>query len=46
MWLNACVDGQLKLVGLEAELERLGLPEADRQRMRQLVQAALAHRRR
>jgi peptide-methionine (S)-S-oxide reductase len=46
MWLNACVDGHLKLEGLEAELERLGLPEAERDRMRRLVQAALAHRRR
>ena len=46
MWLNACVDGHLKLEGLEAEFERLGLPEADRERMRRLVQAALAHRRR
>jgi peptide-methionine (S)-S-oxide reductase len=46
MWLNACVDGLLKLEGLEAEFERMGLSEEDRQRMRTLVQAALAHRRR
>ncbi len=46
MWLNACVDGQLKLAGLETEFERLGLPETDRQQMRQLVQTALAYRRR
>ncbi len=46
MWLNACVDGQLKLEGLEAEFERLGLPEAERQRMRKLVLAALSYRRR
>jgi peptide-methionine (S)-S-oxide reductase len=46
MWLNACVDGQWKLEGLEAEFKRLGLSEADTQRMRRLMQAALAHRRR
>jgi peptide-methionine (S)-S-oxide reductase len=46
MWLNACVDGQWKREGLEAELERLGLSEADRLQMRRLAQAALAHRRR
>jgi peptide-methionine (S)-S-oxide reductase len=46
MWLNACVDGQWKLADLEAELERLGLPEAERQPVRGLAQAALAHRRR
>lgn len=46
MWLNACVDGQWKLADVEAELERLGLSEAERQPVRQLVQAALAHRRR
>ncbi len=46
MWLNACVDGQLKREALEEEFERLGLGETDRQRLRGLVQAALAHRRR
>ena len=46
MWLNACVDGHLKLEGLEAEFERLGLSEADRERMRRLVQGALSQRRR
>ncbi len=46
MWLNACVDGHWKLEGLEAEFDRLGLSEAARERMRRLVQAALAHRRR
>jgi peptide-methionine (S)-S-oxide reductase len=46
MWLNACVDGQWKLADVEAELERLGLPEADRQPVRRLVQASLANRRR
>jgi peptide-methionine (S)-S-oxide reductase len=46
MWLNACVGGYLKREALEAELERLGLPEAERQRMFRLGQAALAHRRR
>lgn len=46
MWLNACIDGQLKLADLEAEFERLGLPEAERQRMHQLVEGALAYRRR
>jgi peptide-methionine (S)-S-oxide reductase len=46
MWLNACVDGQLKLEGLEAEFERLGLSEPERQRMRMLVQTALGYRRR
>jgi peptide-methionine (S)-S-oxide reductase len=46
MWLNACVGGYLKREELEAELERLGLPEAERQRVLRLGQAALAHRRR
>lgn len=46
MWLNACVDGHWNLEGLEAEFERMGLPETDRERMRRLVQAALAQRRR
>jgi peptide-methionine (S)-S-oxide reductase len=46
MWLNACVSGQLKREELEAELEHLGLPEADRQRLLRLAQAALAQRRR
>lgn len=46
MWLNACVGGQLKREGLEAELERLDLPEADRQQLLRLALAALAHRRR
>jgi peptide-methionine (S)-S-oxide reductase len=46
MWLNACVGGYLKREELEAELERLALPEADRQRLLRLAQAALAHRRR
>jgi peptide-methionine (S)-S-oxide reductase len=46
MWLNACVDGHWKLEGLEAEFEHLGLSEADRERMRRLVQTALAQRRR
>ena len=46
MWLNACIDGQLKLEALEAEFERLGLTEAERQRMRKLVQGALSYRRR
>ena len=46
MWLNACVDGQLKLEGLEAEFERLGLTEAERQQMRKLVQGVLTYRRR
>ena len=46
MWLNACVDGCLKLERLEAEFERLGLSEAERQRLRGLVRTALAHRRR
>jgi peptide-methionine (S)-S-oxide reductase len=46
MWLNACVDGQWKLDALTAELERLGLAEAERQRVVKLVRAALAHRRR
>jgi peptide-methionine (S)-S-oxide reductase len=46
MWLNACVDGQWKLADVEAELERLGLSEADRQPVRRLVQASLANRRR
>lgn len=46
MWLNACVDGQLKLEALEPELERLGLSEPERQRVRRLVQTALSYRRR
>src|SRR5262245_43297652 len=46
MWLNACVDGQWKLAGLETEFERLGLSDAERLWMRQLAQAALGHRRR
>ncbi|HEX8435676.1 peptide-methionine (S)-S-oxide reductase, partial [Archangium sp.] len=46
MWLNACVDGQLKLDGVAAELEHFALSEADRQRLLKLAQAALAHRRR
>ena len=46
MWLNACVDGQLKREDLEALFEPLALSEADLQRVRRLTQAALAHRRR
>jgi peptide-methionine (S)-S-oxide reductase len=46
MWLNACVGGELKREGLEAEFEHLQLPETDRQRLRKLAQLALAHRRR
>jgi peptide-methionine (S)-S-oxide reductase len=46
MWLNACVGGELKRDGLEAEFEHLQLPETDRQRLRKLAQLALAHRRR
>ncbi len=46
MWLNACVDGQLKLEGVAAELERFELSEDDRRRLLKLAQAALAHRRR
>lgn len=46
MWLNACVGGYLTREELEAEVERLGLPEAGRQRMLSLGKAALAHRRR
>ncbi len=46
MWLNACVDGQLKRQDVEALLEPLALPEAELQRLRSLTQAALAHRRR
>ena len=46
MWLNACVGGYLKREALEAELERLGLPEVERQGVLRLGQAALAHRRR
>lgn len=46
MWLNACVGGYLKREELEAEVTRLGLPEAERQRVLRLGHAALAHRRR
>lgn len=45
MWLNACIGGELKREDLAAEVERLGLPEAERQRVLGLAQAALAHRR-
>lgn len=45
MWLNACVGGQLTREELAAEVERLGLPEAERQRVLRLAQVALAHRR-
>ena len=43
---NACVGGYLKREELEAKVERLGLPEAERQRMLSLGKAALAHGRR
>jgi peptide-methionine (S)-S-oxide reductase len=46
MWLNACVDGQLKREDLEALFEPFAFPEAELQRLRRLTQAALAHRRR
>jgi peptide-methionine (S)-S-oxide reductase len=46
MWLNACVSGDLKREDLEAELVRLGLPEAERQQLLRLAQGALAQRRR
>ena len=46
MWLNACVDGQWKREDLEAELGRLGLPEAEHHRLSRLVHTALSHRRR
>ncbi len=46
MWLNACVAGEWEREALVAELERLGLPEAERQRMLKLARAALAQRRR
>ncbi len=46
MWLNACVGGYLKREELAAEVERLGLPEAERQRVLRLGKAAVAHRRR
>lgn len=46
MWLNACVDGHWKRVDVDAELERLGLSEADRQQLLRLAHEALAHRRR
>ncbi len=46
MWLNACVAGEWKREELAAEIERLGLPEAERQRLVTLTRAALAHRRR
>ena len=46
MWLNACIDGQLKREDLEALLAHFTLSEADLQRLRRLAQAALAHRRR
>lgn len=46
MWLNACVDGQLKPEALEAEMAHWELSEAERQRMRALWQKALGYRRR
>ncbi|PTL83603.1 peptide methionine sulfoxide reductase [Vitiosangium sp. GDMCC 1.1324] len=46
MWLNACVGGELKREALEAELGRLGLSEAEHQRLLRLARMALAHRRR
>jgi peptide-methionine (S)-S-oxide reductase len=46
MWLNACVDGQLKLEALEPEFEQLGLSEPERQQVRGLVRTALSYRRR
>lgn len=46
MWLNACVAGEWKRDELAEEIERLGLPEAERQRMVTLTRAALAQRRR
>lgn len=46
MWLNACVGGEFKRDDLEAELQQLGLPDVDRERLLRLARAALAHRRR
>jgi peptide-methionine (S)-S-oxide reductase len=46
MWLNACVAGEWKRDELAAEIERLGLPPEERQRLVTLTHAALAHRRR
>ena len=45
MWLNACLDGELKRAELEAELARWRLPEVEHQRLVKLGRAALAQRR-